>query len=183
LIAIGALRSGSDSRRRESTPRQAVTRMSISLCVSSGTSFARRLRGLENMEDIFRALTEAIGSRKGVHAVYGLSIRVGLQGLPVVARFGNVRHDAGKAPVVDETREPIADVFDEEDHYLVVAELPGVDQPAVQWSVRDGRFVVIGAESAGRKYYKEIELSGPVDDRTAVCRYANGVLELRLWKQ
>jgi HSP20 family protein len=137
----------------------------------------------EKMDDIFRALTEAIGSRKGVHVVYGLSVRVGLQGVPVVARFGNLRQDAGKMPVVDEAREPIADVFDEEDHYLVIAELPGVDQPAVQWSVREGLFVIISAESAGRKYHKEIELTTRVDDRTAVSRYANGVLELRLWKQ
>jgi HSP20 family protein len=135
------------------------------------------------MDDMFRALTEAIGSRKGVHVVSGLSVRVGLQGLPVVARFGNLRHEAGKAPVVEEAREPITDVFDEDDHYLVVAELPGVDQPAVQWSVREGLFVVISAESSDRKYHKEIELAARVDDRTAVSRYANGVLELRLWKQ
>ena len=135
------------------------------------------------MDDMFRALTEAIGSRKGVHVVYGLSVRVGLQGTPVVARFGNLRHEAGQAPVVEEAREPITDVFDEDDHYLVVAELPGVDQPAVQWSVREGLIVVISAESAGRKYWKEVELSARVDDRTAVSRYANGVLELRLWKQ
>src|SRR5215471_6472365 len=32
---------------------------------------------------------------------------------------------------------PVVDVFDEGDHYAVIAELPGIDRSDLEWSVRD----------------------------------------------
>jgi HSP20 family protein len=101
----------------------------------------------------------------------------------VRTRIGMLGHDRRRANVVREAREPMVDVFNEDDHYLIVAELRGADHADVDWHVRDQRIVVIQASSLRRTYYKEIQLATAVNAQTAVASYSNGVLELRLWKQ
>jgi HSP20 family protein len=125
----------------------------------------------------------ATGSSRGLHAVYGVSVRVGAQGAPVVARFGNVRQNERKEPIIDEQREPMIDVLDEDDHYLVVAELPGLAAVDIDWSVGADGVLVIQGESGDRKYYRKLRLSRRVEPQTAVSCYENGVLQLKLWKQ
>ena len=126
--------------------------------------------------------TGRAGSPKGLHAVYGVSVRVGAHGVPVVARFGNVRQSASKEPIVDEVREPMIDVLDEDDHYLVIAELPGIDAAAAKWRLAPERRLIIEASSVDRQYYGEARLGAPVAEGTAVSCYENGVLQVRLWK-
>lgn len=133
--------------------------------------------------DVEVSRTGSAGSPKGLHAVYGVSVRVGAHGVPVVARFGNVRQNASREPVVDEVREPMIDVLDEGDRYLVVAELPGISTDAARWSLLSNRKLIIQATSGDRKYYGETVLGAPVSQGTAVSCYENGVLQIRLWKQ
>lgn len=121
------------------------------------------------------------GSPKGLHAVYGVSVRLGLGGEPIVESFGNVREKAGKGPVVDEVREPIVDLLDEGDHLVAVAELPGMDEGAIQWKLKDD-ILIISAESEHRKYYKELLLPARVQEKRTESSYTNGILELKLWK-
>ena len=45
--------------------------------------------------------------------------------------------------------ERMIDVFDEDDHYRVIAELPGIDEAAVRWSIRDNRIVTIRTDADG----------------------------------
>ena len=116
------------------------------------------------------------------NVAYGASLRVGPRVAPPYRRPRTVRQNARREPVIDDTREPIADVFDEGDHLVVIAELPGIEAPAVAWRVHDGRRVAIEAESADRKYVKTIDLPGLVSGEAAACRCENGVMELRLWK-
>lgn len=126
--------------------------------------------------------SSSFGVPGALNASYGASIRVGPRVAPPRGRPRTLRQNARREPIIDDTRDPIADLFDEGDHYVVVAELPGVEETAVQWHVRDGVRVVIRAESADRKYFKEVELPGLVSEHAAVSCFANGVLELRLWK-
>jgi HSP20 family protein len=123
----------------------------------------------------------SFGTPKGLQAVYGVSVRVGLGGQPIVEKFGNVREKAGKGPVVDEVREPIVDLLDEEQYLLVVAELPGMEESAVQWKLKDD-ILIVSAESGERKYYKELLLPAHVDENRVSQSYNNGILELKLWK-
>jgi HSP20 family protein len=127
--------------------------------------------------------TGSAGSPMGLHAVYGVSVRVSAHGIPAVSQFGNVRQNAAKEPVVDEVREPMIDVLDEGDHYLAIAELPGIDAAAAQWHLRSERRLIIQATSADRKYHGETELGTAVSEKTAVSCYENGVLQVRLWKR
>jgi HSP20 family molecular chaperone IbpA len=102
--------------------------------------------------------------------IFDVSVRVG----PLAA-----------ASAIDVTpvRDPSVDVFDENDHYRVIAEVPGVREADIEWSVRDECHVVIRIQRAdGRHDIKTIELASAIDGRTAVSCYENGVLELRLWK-
>lgn len=131
--------------------------------------------------EVHRASKTAM--RDGAQTVCGVSIRVGPRVAPPRRVFGTVRRNARREPVIDDVCEPSVDVFDEGDHFLVVAELPGVDQAAVDWSITDGVRLTVRAESADRKYHRNIELSERVDREHASACHANGVLELRLWKQ
>jgi HSP20 family protein len=111
--------------------------------------------------------------------VYGFSVRTGIGGIPQVERFGNIR-STEEGPVVAEVREPLVDVFDEEQEIVIVAELPGVAEEEVHIEVQDD---ILSLETTGqRKYAKEILLPEPVDAETLQKAYKNGILELRLRK-
>ncbi len=113
------------------------------------------------------------------HGVYGVSVRVGLGGEPHVERFGNIRATKEGPEVVD-VREPLIDVFDEDQEIVVAAELPGVREDAINIEVRDD---VLALSSSGeRRYAKEILLPSAVDAASMRRSFKNGLLELRLKK-
>lgn len=118
--------------------------------------------------------------KQGVKAVYGFSVRVGGGGKPLIEKFGNVRDDE-QGPVVEEAREPMVDLFDEGDHLLVVAELPGVAENDIRFEVHED-VLSLSATCGDRKYRKEVLLSAAVDAKTATSSYRNGVLEIKLPK-
>ena len=118
-----------------------------------------------------------------VRGVYGFNIKVGLgdEGLKVEP-FGNLGKDArtGRA-VVQEVREPLVDVFDEKDHVLVVAEMPGVADADVTLELKDD-ILTITAGKEGAKFGKEVLLpqSFVPRDMTHTCHH--GMLEVKLMK-
>ncbi|MFI5456043.1 MAG: Hsp20/alpha crystallin family protein, partial [Isosphaerales bacterium] len=97
-----------------------------------------------------------------------------------VEPFGNVRKDerAGQA-TVQEVMEPLVDVFEEPDHLLVVAELPGIGPDDVKLELSDD-VLIIAAEKKTKKYRKEVLLpaSFAPGSMSHTCR--NGVLEVKL---
>jgi HSP20 family protein len=117
-----------------------------------------------------------------VKVVYGASFRAGPRVAPPYRRPRTVRQNARREPIIDDTREPIADVFDEGDHFVVIAELPGIERPSVTWQVHECRRVEIHAESPERHYVKTIDLPDLVVAEAVTCRCENGVMELRLCK-
>jgi len=120
--------------------------------------------------------------KKGVKAVYGFSVRVGGGGKPLVEQFGNVNvKEDGQGAVVEETREPMVDVFDEGDHLLLIAELPGVEAKDILYEIEDD-VLSLSAVRGDRKYRKEILLSAPVLVKKASPSFNNGVYELKLPK-
>lgn len=118
--------------------------------------------------------------KRGVKAVYGFSVRVGGGGKPLIEKFGNVQ-DAGQGPTVEEVREPMVDQFDEGEHLLVVAELPGVDAGDIRFEIKED-VLLLSATRGERKYRKELLLSAPVRAEGASSSYRNGVFELKLPK-
>jgi HSP20 family protein len=126
--------------------------------------------------------TSSTGVPGAINVAYGAGLRVGARVAPPRRRMATLRHNAQREPIIDDGCEPIVDLLDEGDHYLVIGELPGVDVTALTWSIERGVLLRIKAESSERKYGKDLELPGPVNEEAAVCSFVNGVLELRLWK-
>lgn len=114
--------------------------------------------------------------------VYGYSITIGPDGRPIIREFGNIR--PGREPEVvevSEAREPLVDVFEEEDVIKVVAEVPGVEKDDINLNATE-RKLVIKVDTPQRKYYKEVDLPADVDPQSAKATYKNGVLEVVLKK-
>ncbi|MBI3071367.1 MAG: Hsp20/alpha crystallin family protein [Deltaproteobacteria bacterium] len=120
-----------------------------------------------------------VGDDKKVKAVYGFSVKIG-GGKPLVESFGNVKRDGGRA-FVEEAREPIVDLFDEGDHLLVVAELPGVSADDVRFDVKDD-VLTLSATCGDRKYRKEMLLPPRVSAEGAKLSFRNGVCEIKFTK-
>ncbi len=121
------------------------------------------------------------GPGKQFKGVYGFNVRVGLgkEGDKVkVEPFGNIRRDkeSGRT-VVQEVREPLVDVFEEEDHTLIVAEMPGISERDLDLNVTDDVLTISG-QRGEKKYYKELLLPKKysMDQIKVSCN--NGMIEI-----
>jgi len=116
---------------------------------------------------------------KGARGIYGVSVKVGLGGEGVkVEPFGNIRRDdATGQSVVQEVREPMVDIFEEEDHTLVVAEMPGIGAGDVKIEVKDD-LLTIEAGKGDKKYHKEVLLPRSYEQDQLNVSCNNGVLEI-----
>lgn len=127
------------------------------------------------------ARTGVIGNTASGQGIYGLSIRVGPTHRPAFRKPATLRRQAVPSPSED-FREPPADLFDEGDYFLVVAELPALDESAVQWHI-SGDVLRIEAAGEAHRYYKELQLPSSINEESVTSAYKNGILELRLWKR
>ncbi len=125
---------------------------------------------------------KGLGS-KGAKAVYGFSIKLGgLAGeSPQVETFGNIKKDKKGAPVVEEVREPLVDIFDEANKITIIAEIPGVEEEKIKIEIKDD-ILELKAEDSDKKYQKEILLPSKVKEESVRSTYKNGVLKITLTK-
>lgn len=146
-------------------------------------------KGIGNFIDLASRLSEEGGEikkqgeiafGKDVKGVYGFNIRTMTGGKPVIETFGNIKQTP-KGPVVEEVREPLVDLFDEEDHIRVVVELPGVSENNINLEVK-GDILKLSADSGDRKYNKEILLPLKIKEDKISSSYKNGILEIKLMK-
>jgi len=120
---------------------------------------------------------------KEAKGVYGFSVKVGLDQTGErefkVEPFGNVRRDeeTGKAEI-QELHEPLVDLFDEEDHLLVVAEMPGVGEHDLALEL-EGDILILSAERGEKKYRKEILLPEKFAQDKMTASVRNGVVEIK----
>jgi len=154
------------------------------------------LKGLEKFIDLAERVEQAggeirksgtikglggnLGRNKGVRGVYGFTVRTGLGQKTRVEPFGNIKKTK-TGPKVVEQREPIVDVFDEKDHILIIAELPGVDEKSIKLDFKKD-MLLLEAGGGSRKYSKEILLKDKIDFDSRETSFKNGILELRLKK-
>ena len=123
-----------------------------------------------------------IPGKKDIKGVYGFSIRTGLgkdgSTKPIIEPFGNIKKTP-KGTVVEESREPLVDVFDEKDGINIVAEMPGVEEAEISYEIKGDVLLLL----AGKKYSKEILLKSQVEPEPIGKSYKNGVFELKLKKK
>lgn len=133
-----------------------------------------------------------VKGQKDVTGVYGFSIKTmtGPGGVtrPVIRPFGDIsklkveREPKPKGPIVEETREPFVDLFDEGGFIRLVAEMPGVAEANIVCDIQ-GDDVFQLSTTGKKKYSKEMLLPAKVDPQSLVKNYTNGVLEIKLRKK
>ncbi len=141
------------------------------------------LEKLNQLAETGQELSRSGEIREGerVKGIYGFTVRTGLGGErgPRIEPFGNIRQDArtGRA-IVQEVREPVVDIFEEEDSVLIVAEMPGVTLEDVKLAISD-KVLILSAEHEGKKYRKEIELPRSFSRNKMQVSCNNGVVEIK----
>lgn len=156
-----------------------------------GVSFGGVFKGLADLIEKLGDLAEkgeklkksGEFQQKDLKGVYGFSVKVGLGDKGAkevkVEPFGNVRRDETSGEtVVQEVREPVVDVFEEKDHTLVVAEMPGISTKDVHLEVQDDLLTII-AEKKDKRYRKEILLPRAYPREKMKMSCNNGILEIR----
>jgi HSP20 family protein len=81
-----------------------------------------------------------------------------------------------------EEREPIVDVFEEEDYLRVMAQLPIVKVNEIELKVGNSN-LTINAGPSTKIYCKTVELPAPVEKKIVQSSYRNGILEVKLKKK
>jgi len=122
---------------------------------------------------------DASGKLRGV---YGINVKTALgergeQELKVEP-FGNVRRRSAEEPPGEDLREPLVDVHEEEDHVLVLAELPGVSKESVKLELAGDR-LNLSAKRGDTKYEKEIVLPEGFSEERMTWECNNGILKVR----
>lgn len=122
-------------------------------------------------------------SGKKMTTSYGFNVKFGpgkdseldVQPIP---RPSSVKRTEG-VPSVPKTREPHVELFDEGDHILVIAEMPGVSCDDVNLSFIEKMLHIHGVSKTA-EFKKELELPGLFGPEQVAITANNGVIEIRL---
>lgn len=118
--------------------------------------------------------------KSGMKGVYGFTIRTAGEGSPKVETFGNIKKTP-EGPKVDEEREPITDLFDEENEFIVIAEMPGIEETDLKIDLKED-MLEISAKGKNRIYRKELLLPVKVLSENLSYKFTNGILEIKIKK-
>jgi HSP20 family protein len=134
----------------------------------------------EKGEELKRSgsLTDKQG--REVNFRYGVRVRTLNEGRDVrVEPFGNLKRDerTGEA-TFQEVREPVCDIFEEDDHVKLVLEMPGISESDVTLDVQ-GDVMTISAERNGKRYRKEVLLPAALECSKMSVACNNGLVEVR----
>ena len=148
-------------------------------------------KGIEKLVDLAGKLEENGGIskegeinfdhiKKGMKGVYGFTINTAGGGTPKVETFGNIKKTP-EGPKVDEEREPITDIFDEENEIVIIAEMPGIEENDLVIELKED-ILEISAVSKSRTYRKELLLPVKMTTSNLSHKFTNGILEIRIKK-
>ena len=150
---------------------------------------AEAFKGMESTmpRDMVRVRRQPDGSVRREYGpfVYGYSVKIGPDGKPIVREFGNLKPGKGgegqPSLNLQDMREPLVDVIEEENAVKVLAELPGVNKEDISLFLSDN-VLTINVDTSERRYHKELSLPGEVDESSVRSTYTNGILETVLTK-
>ena len=148
-------------------------------------------KGIEKLVDLAGKLEERGGMskegeinldhiRKGMKGVYGFTVNTAGGGSPRVETFGNIKKTP-EGPKVNEEREPITDIFDEEDEIMIIAEMPGIEETDLKIDLKED-ILEISAVSKSRTYRKELLLPSKAVIENLTHKFTNGILEIKIKK-
>ncbi len=152
----------------------------LSNLMDATVQLAEKGESLSKSGEIHFSGLDKLKGLKDLKGVYGVRISTMSDGRPSVRPFGNIKKSPD-GPVVEETREPLVDVFDDADSIQIVAEMPGVSQNDIEVDV-SGDIVGITAISGARKYRKELLLPIKGKNKKFTSSFKNGILEIKIKK-
>lgn len=150
------------------------------------TDIIRDMEG--NMpEEMSREIRNPDGSIRREYGpfVYGYSVKIGPDGKPIIREFGNMKPglESEETPMgLQDRREPLVDVIEDDDSVKVLAELPGVEKKDIKLYATP-RGLTISVDNVDRRYFKELEFESEIDRGSAKSSYKNGVLEINFKKK
>ncbi len=113
---------------------------------------------------------------------FGFSIKVGsldANSVKVKPPESNTHHSKQYAVTVFELQEPLVDIFEETDHTLIVADMPGVNEKDIHVDLKDD-ILQISTKTSEKNYQKEILLKESFTKDKVVHTYKNGILKIIL---
>lgn len=148
-------------------------------------------KGIEKLVDLAGKIEEKGGIskegelnfdhiKKGMKGVYGFTINTAGGSSPKVETFGNIKKTP-EGPRVDEEREPITDIFNEENEIMIIAEMPGIEEQEIKIELKED-ILEISAVNKNRTYRKELLLPVKVIKSDLQHKFTNGILEIRIKK-
>jgi len=84
-------------------------------------------------------------------------------------------------PSLTKERQPLIDIFEEGNHLIVLAELPGVEEKNVNIQTNEDT-LTISASNTTKKYLEKVCLPTPIKKDTVKSTYRNNILQARLEK-
>jgi len=87
--------------------------------------------------------------------------------------------EAARSRPVQSVREPIVDTFDEADHFLIIAEMPGVSKDNIELRFSENAMQLIGLSTLTR-YEKSISIPENATREDVSVITNNGIVEIRL---
>jgi HSP20 family protein len=150
----------------------------------------KMIREMENNmpDNMTREIRSSDGSTRREYGpfVYGYSVRIGPDGKPIIREFGNMKpglESNVSSPLnVQDRREPLVDVIEDNNRLKVVAELPGVEKKDIKLYATS-RGLKIAVDNVNRRYFKELEIKDEIEKSSAKSSYKNGVLEISFEKK
>lgn len=161
--------------------------------INSNLDFGSLFKGLGSFVNLVNKMCEegkseitrtggitGLDNSKGLRGIYGFTIKTCSDGSPRIQQFGNLKKEANRV-TVQEIREPIVDVFDENDSLAIVAELPGVKKEDIVLDIREN-VIIISAYGSDRRYAKEVELPVKIIPKEVTWSFNLGILEVKMTK-
>lgn len=145
-------------------------------------TFRKRLEALNKRieEGITRTgEIKDVAGVKGARMRYNYSVRTLADDDFAGQNFSNARKHTELEPTTEKI-DPLhlIDVFEEDDHFRVIAELPGVKGlDDIKLSITNN-ILMISVDAT--KYYREVAMPGSFKTEIAKAKYANGVLEVEV---
>lgn len=84
-------------------------------------------------------------------------------------------------PSLIKEKQPLVDIFEEQDHLIVLAELPSVDEKDLNIKA-DENTLTVSADNKTRNYLKKVQLPTSIKTNTIKSTYKNNILQVRLEK-
>jgi len=133
------------------------------------------VEGMGNLSELMKDRNTRVFTRS-----WGAKITRLPDGRILIENFGGIP-SIPMVPELEGTMQPLVDVFEEGNEYIIVAEVPGVDEDKLVTELREEkakRVLIISSNDEKRKYYREIDI--PLKVASGFTReYRNGVLEFR----